>query len=1275
MKKIINLILICFCLATATFAQTAEPGITGANFVPNTISLGETSMLNFSFSNSGSASIPAGSIEVTISTTYAYYTTDGTTVPGGVGGVLFLWDYAVATDTWRGTNINDIPAFDGGNITLQVTGDNESPSFEATNINVQIVSDFNSFSNNSGNDNLQPGLKVTAGSGPCADLGGDTDGDGVCNDDDNCPSMANADQADNDNDGIGNVCDPTPNGPCADLGGDTDGDGVCNDVDNCPSIANADQADNDNDGIGNVCDPTPNGPCADLGGDTDGDGVCDDVDNCPSIANADQADSDNNGIGDVCETSLCANSGGDSDGDGICNDDDCAIWNPTIPGAIGATCDDSNPNTTNDVIVGDECNCVGTPINNSCANNGGDSDGDGVCNDVDNCDFTSNPNQADTDGDGVGDACDNCISTPNPNQADSDNDGTGDACETGGPCANSGGDSDGDGVCNADDCFIWNPTIPGAIGASCDDSNPNTTNDVIVGDECNCVGTPITSPCANNGGDSDGDGICNDQDNCEFAFNPNQIDSDGDGVGDACETSPCANNGGDSDGDGICNNQDNCEFVYNPNQLDSDNDGTGDACETGGPCANLGGDSDGDGVCDIDDCFIWNPSIPGVIGSLCDDSNPNTTNDIIVGDECNCVGTPITSPCANDGGDSDGDGVCNNQDNCEFAFNPNQVDSDNDGVGDVCDNCPATFNPNQADSDGDGVGDVCETSPCANNGGDSDGDGICNDQDNCDFASNPNQVDSDNDGVGDACDNCANTYNPNQVDSDNDGVGDACETIGCNVSVTTDGCNITISGLTDAVTNIKVFDNSNWNNVFSCNPWGGGTCSPTEVVTNLPNATYLVSVYTTNAYGQVVCNFGETLVISCSGGDPCANLGGDSDGDGVCDLIDCQPNNYNFPALPGLSCDDGDPNTSNDVIQLDGCSCAGIPVNTGCYNPTNLALNKPTQQSSTITAGGITGSSSKAVDGNTNGVFFTSPVSASSVSATNSENEAWWEVDLDDTYIIEQIEVHNRTDGIDRSNNVYVLVSDVPFTATDLAGARAEAIWEEFIPGLVGSPSTVSPNIVGQYVRIQMEGSGYVVLAEVAVIGCVETSPSTFAVPNMLSFNAKKDGIRTQVDWMMAKDVEVDFYEVEVSTDGNTFTLLDELNAAQSNSPRHYEAIDLKPAFGENFYRLKVNQLDGSFFYSNIRRVNFEIDFEEVIVYPNPAEDNIHIALRDFAGKTGTIEIYNNLGQRMKGRDYISFPAAPAVFDVSGFTNGMYLISIKVENHRRFTKKFIVNKL
>lgn len=71
----------------------------------------------------------------------------------------------------------------------------------------------------------------------------------------------------------------------------------------------------------------------------------------------------------------------------------------------------------------------------------------------------------------------------------------------------------------------------------------------------------------------------------------------------------------------------------------------------------------------------------------------------------------------------------------------------------------------------------------------------------------------------------------------------------------------------------------------------------------------------------------EIKVFGCAESpDPCVNNGGDSDGDGVCNNQDCAPNNANFPATPGTSCDDGNSNTENDVIQGDGCGCAGTPV-------------------------------------------------------------------------------------------------------------------------------------------------------------------------------------------------------------------------------------------------------------------------------------------------------------------------------------------------------------
>jgi hypothetical protein len=98
--------------------------------------------------------------------------------------------------------------------------------------------------------------------------GTDSDGDGIPDTTDLCPSVFSAPrpmdagkQLDADGDGLGDACDPCPlkanSEDCPLVQGDVDGDTVPDAKDNCPSVANTDQADMDKDGKGDACDPCP----------------------------------------------------------------------------------------------------------------------------------------------------------------------------------------------------------------------------------------------------------------------------------------------------------------------------------------------------------------------------------------------------------------------------------------------------------------------------------------------------------------------------------------------------------------------------------------------------------------------------------------------------------------------------------------------------------------------------------------------------------------------------------------------------------------------------------------------------------------------------------------------------------------------------------------------------------------------------------------------------------------------------------------------------------
>jgi hypothetical protein len=171
-------------------------------------------------------------------------------------------------------------------------------------------------------------------------------------------------------------------------------------------------------------------------------------------------------------------------------------------------------------------------------------------------------------------------------------------------------------------------------------------------------------------------------------------------------------------------------------------------------------------------------------------------------------------------------------------------------------------------------------------------------------------------------------------------------------------------------------------------------------------------------------------------------------------------------------------------VQLSGTdylSLAEVQVfGTGAPGVSNVAQGKPAAQSSTLT-GAPTAAAASAVDGNTDGSFFDG-----SVTATNLDSNAWWQVDLGGSASISSIVIFNRTDCCaSRLSDFWVFVSDTPFLATDTPATLQNRA------GTFASHQTTAPNPSttitlsgqGRYVRVQLSGADYLSLAEVQVFG------------------------------------------------------------------------------------------------------------------------------------------------------------------------------------------------
>ena len=187
--------------------------------------------------------------------------------------------------------------------------------------------------------------------------------------------------------------------------------------------------------------------------------------------------------------------------------------------------------------------------------------------------------------------------------------------------------------------------------------------------------------------------------------------------------------------------------------------------------------------------------------------------------------------------------------------------------------------------------------------------------------------------------------------------------------------------------------------------------------------------------------------------------------------------------------------------------------------------------------------------------------------------------------------------------------------------------------------------------------------------------PSTVLPATYKSIKAYEQGAGITVEWSVENEINIDEYEVEESTDGSNFVKVHRKKAASQNGSHNYQFLDESITPGNNFYRIKSYDLDGTFKYSQVVLVRIGELAEQLSVYPNPVKGNtIGLSFNNMQKGNYNIRLSNIAGQTLMTR-MITRTAGSSMETLtpqSTLSPGIYHLEVTAPDKRTNTIKVIV---
>ena len=251
---------------------------------------------------------------------------------------------------------------------------------------------------------------------------------------------------------------------------------------------------------------------------------------------------------------------------------------------------------------------------------------------------------------------------------------------------------------------------------------------------------------------------------------------------------------------------------------------------------------------------------------------------------------------------------------------------------------------------------------------------------------------------------------------------------------------------------------------------------------------------------------------------------------------------------------------------------------------------------------------------------------------------------------------------------------DAPFNAVLIDPANPKVLYAAGDMGVYVSPNRGETWLdynngftdVVQVMDLQATAGNQLVVAthgKGAFIGPAYVSPLPVTI---VSFTGTAQEDANKLQWQVAQEQNLSHYEVERSTDGNTFSKVAHMAAKNYYTPTAYEYNDAMNNPATYYYRLKSVDFDGSYEYSQVVALRRNATKETIEVLGNPFSSTLTLRISCIQNSKGQVRLYDAGGKLLR-QNNITLITGQQVYtlkDLAALPAGIYTVEAVINNRQ-----------